>query len=349
MVYSSSFIFAHERTGDGYYFIKRQVLYAVLGLALLGGLTRISYEKIERRSRIFLLGTLLLIACVFIPGVGVKVGGAQRWIRLGLFQVQPAELVKLTFIAWLAARLAQSQRKVQPHNIWELILFPAATVGLLLLQPDFGTTVLLGMMSLGLLYLSGISLKRFAAMVGCFVLAGAGLLVAAPYRLERWMSYLNPWKDPTGKGFQILQSFLGFHNGRFMGVGLGNSREKLFFLPEAHNDFIFSVIGEELGYLGVLCVLGAYAFIIYRGFKASWVLYQQKRDPFGYFLGCGLSLYLGLQAFINLSVSLGLLPTKGMTLPLISYGGSSLLINLIAAGLLLNLSREARSEGRRVV
>jgi cell division protein FtsW len=341
MVYSSSFIFAEERTGDGYTFIKKQLLYAVLGFFGLFLASRVPHQKWYHWAPFAVFTVLGLLLAVMIPGVGSRVGGAQRWINLGLFRFQPAELAKLVGVMFVSRQLVRHQRELQDFR--KGILSPVALLlpmmALLLLQPDFGSVALLVGTTFILMYISGVrALYLFGGAFGALSV-GALLIATSPYRLARVMTFLDPWRDPAGKGFQVIQSMLGLHNGSLLGQGLGNGKEKLFFLPEAHNDFIFSVIGEELGFVGVAGVIVAYVLFIYRGLKISWVALNERQDRFGFYLGCGISLLLGLQAFINMGVGMGLLPTKGLTLPFISYGGSALTLNLTAIGILYSISK----------
>ena len=344
MVYSSSFIFAEERTGDGFTFIKKQLLYAVMGFGGLFFASRIPHQRWYQWAPLAVFTVLAMLVAVMIPGVGSRVGGAQRWINLGLFRFQPAELAKLVGVMFVARQLGRHQREL--HDFRKGIIAPVALLlpmmALLLLQPDFGSVALLVGTSFVLMYLSGVRpLYLFGGAFGAGAL-GALLIATSPYRLARVMTFLDPWRDPAGKGFQVIQSMLGLHNGSLFGQGLGNGKEKLFFLPEAHNDFIFSVIGEELGFVGVAGVIVAYVLFIYRGLKISWIALNERQDRFGFYLGCGISLLLGLQAFINMGVGMGLLPTKGLTLPFISYGGSALTLNLMAIGILYSISKANR-------
>jgi cell division protein FtsW len=344
MVYSSSFIFAEERTGDGFTFIKKQFLYAVMGFGGLFFASRIPHQRWYQWAPLAVFTVLAMLVAVMIPGVGSRVGGAQRWINLGLFRFQPAELAKLVGVMFVARQLVRHQREL--HDFRKGIIAPVALLlpmmALLLLQPDFGSVALLVGTTFVLMYLSGVRpLFLFGGAFGAGAL-GALLIATSPYRLARVMTFLDPWRDPAGKGFQVIQSMLGLHNGSLFGQGLGNGKEKLFFLPEAHNDFIFSVIGEELGFVGVVGVIVAYVLFIYRGLKIAWIALNERQDRFGFYLGCGISLLLGLQAFINMGVGMGLLPTKGLTLPFISYGGSALTLNLMAIGILYSISKANR-------
>lgn len=341
MVYSASFIFAEERTGDGYTFIKKQLLYAVMGMIALWTASRVPHQRWYQWAPAALFTVLGMLVLVMVPGIGARAGGAQRWINLGIFRFQPAELAKIVGVMFVGRQLVRHQREL--YDFRKGVIAPIAllipVMILMLLQPDFGSTALLAGTSFVLMYVAGVRpLFLFGGLFGG-VAAAAVLIVTSPYRLARVMTFLDPWRDPAGKGFQVIQSMLGLHNGSLLGQGLGNGKEKLFFLPEAHNDFIFAVIGEELGFIGVAGVIFAYILFVYRGLKISWNALHQRQDRFGFYLGCGISLLLGLQAFINMGVVMGLLPTKGLTLPFISYGGSALTLNLMAIGILYSISK----------
>jgi cell division protein FtsW len=341
MVYSASFIFAEERTGDGFTFIKKQLLYAVMGMVALWVASRVPHQRWYQWAPAALFTVLTLLVLVMVPGIGARAGGAQRWINLGAFRFQPAELAKIVGVMFVGRQLVRHQREL--YRFQKGVMAPIALLipimVLLLLQPDFGSAALLAGTAFVLMYVAGVRpLFLFGGLFGALAAATA-LIVTSPYRLARVMTFLDPWRDPAGKGFQVIQSMLGLHNGSLLGQGLGNGKEKLFFLPEAHNDFIFAVIGEELGFIGVAGVIFAYILFIYRGLKISWIALDQRQDRFGFYLGSGLSLLLGLQAFINMGVVMGLLPTKGLTLPFISYGGSALTLNLLAIGILYSISK----------
>ncbi len=353
MVYSASFIFSEERTGDGFAFIRKQFIYACMGFGALWVASRIPHQKWYEWAPKAILSVMVMLVLVLIPGLGARVGGAQRWINFGFFRFQPAELAKMIGVAFVARQLVRHQKDLFDFKkgVIAPIIFLIPVMGLLLIQPDFGSTALLAGTTFVLMFIAGVRpLFLFSGLFGGAA-AAALLIVTSPYRMARVMTFIDPWRDPAGKGFQVIQSMLGLHNGSIFGQGLGNGKEKLFFLPEAHNDFIFAVIGEELGFLGVAAVIMAYIFFIYRGLRISWAALHHRQDRFGFYLGCGLTLILGLQAFINMAVVMGLLPTKGLTLPFISYGGSALTLNLFAVGILYSISKanSASDFGNRYV
>lgn len=346
MVYSSSFIYAQERTGDGFSFIKKQLLMAVLGMGSLLLVCRLDYHRWARWAYSLLGFSVLLLILVKIPGIGARVGGAQRWIRLGGINFQPGELAKFAVIIFVASQLDRKRDRLHTLTAGMLshFLIPLPVLLLLLTQPDFGTTVMISVVIFFLLFLAGVP-KRY--LFGGVLMAGAAgvwLAFGTAYRRARLMTYMDPWSDPGGKGFQIIQSLIGLHNGSLWGAGLGNGKEKLFFLPEAHNDFIFAVIGEELGFLGVAAVLIGYLYFVYRGLRIALDSSRKHQDFFGMLLAVGITLALGLQGFVNMAVVMGLLPTKGLTLPFISYGGSALFVDLFAVGILLSVGRGPRVE-----
>ena len=347
MVYSASFIYAQERTGDGFNFIKKQLIFACLGFVAMAAVCRIDYRKWAKWGYPVLGIATGLLVLVMIPGVGSRVLGAQRWIRVGGYGFQPGEFAKFALIFFVARQLHLKRDRLHKFaaGIVAPFIIPLPALLLLLIQPDFGTTVMITIVIFILMFLAGVPKKYLAMALGLAVIAGAYLALGTPYRRQRVMTFIDPWRDPGGKGFQILQSLLGLHHGGLFGVGLGNGKEKLFYLPEAHNDFIFAVIGEELGFVGVACVVAAYLFFLHRGLKIAWECHRKYQDLFGMLLAAGITLALGLQGFVNMAVVLGLVPTKGLTLPFISYGGSALLVDLFAVGVLLSVGRGPQSKG----
>jgi cell division protein FtsW len=341
MVYSSSFIYAQEKTGDGFYFIRKQIIYAGLGCMALFTVCRLDYRRWAKWAYPVLGLAVFLLALVLVPGIGAKVGGARRWIHLGGMNFQPGEFAKFAVIFFVASQLDRKSERIDTVTAGVLSHFivPLPALFLLLFQPDFGTTVMIVLVIFSLMFLAGVPGRYLLITLGTAATAGSWLAIGTAYRRTRIMTFLDPWIDPGGKGFQILQSFVGLHNGRLWGVGLGNGKEKLFYLPEAHNDFIGSVIGEELGFIGIAVVILAYVYFVYRGLKIAWNCQKQNSDHFGLLLASGITLALGYQGFVNIAVVLGLVPTKGLTLPFISYGGSALLVDLFAVGVLLSIAR----------
>jgi cell division protein FtsW len=336
MVYSSSAIMAAEKFNDGFYFLKRQLVYTLIGFALMAATAYFKYENWRKIAVISLLGSIVLLSLVFVPGLGVRVGGAMRWLRLPGLTLQPAELVKLALVLYLAHSLTRKKEKVRSLSKGYLpyMIVLALLLGILLLQPDLGSAMIIAGVALSMLIVAGVRWLYIVPTVLMSLPVLYFLVMQVDYRRRRIMAFLDPWDDPFDTGFQIIQSLVAFGKGGVLGQGLGTGGQKLFYLPEAHTDFIFSVIGEELGLVGVIVVAALFLMVVMRGIRIA----LQCQDPFGRNLAFGLSVLLGLEAFVNLSVCMGLLPTKGLALPFISYGGTSLVASLIAVGILLNIS-----------
>lgn len=336
MVYSVSSLRADELYGDGFFFLKRQAIALLIGLGVMFTAMRIHPATWHRLAYPVLLITVALLVVVLIPGIGTEVGGARRWIRIPGFSIQPGEIVKVAAILYLAHSLSRKEGKMGRFGIGVLphVIVISLLSVLLLLEPDMGTVMTLGAVMFTMLFVGGARLTHLAGMVLAAVPPVALLIYAEPYRLKRILTFIDPWQSPYGDGFQIIQSFLAFGSGGVSGQGLGDSQQKLFFLPEAHTDFILSVIGEELGLIGVSCVIAAYLFIMLRGIRIA----LNCTESFSALLAVGVSVLIGIEAFTNAAVVMGLLPTKGLTLPLISYGGSSLVATLWGCGMLLGIS-----------
>jgi cell division protein FtsW len=340
MISSASMDMAVETMGNGYHYVIRQLMFAVMGsmLALVAVNVPVAWWE---RSGWLLLGIGLLVLVLVLTPLGRTVNGSTRWIPFGLFNVQVSEVAKLCLIAYLAGYVVR--RRDELLNTWPGFLKPLAVLGvasvLLVIQPDFGATVVLVTAAAGMIFLSGVRLSRFVPLIATLVVIGVVLILTQPYRLKRVVSYLDPWKDQFDTGYQLTQSLIAFGRGEWAGVGLGNSIQKLFFLPEAHTDFIFAIIAEEFGLLGSLLVLGLFTVLVVTGFVIA--RRAEKADmPFGACFAYGITLLIGLQAGINMAVSTGLLPTKGLTLPLVSYGGSSLMISCVCIGILARVEME---------
>jgi cell division protein FtsW len=339
MVYSTSAIIAGDRFGDSYYFLKRQAIYGGVGFILMIVMMFIPYRLLQRFAYpIFILSVLFLIA-VLIPGIGHRAGGAMRWLKIGGFTFQPSEFAKLGLIIFLAYFLTKKEEKIRSFSFSFLptLLLSGLVIGLLLKEPDFGAALFLIIMVFLLLFISGARVIYIASAFLLAIPAAYLLLMNAEYRYKRLIGFIRPWEDPSGTSFQIIQSFLSFGSGGFFGLGLGEGRQKLFFLPAPHTDFIFSIIGEELGLVGALGVVVLFFILALRGVQIGISI----PDRFGSYLALGITLMISLQAVINMGVVLGLLPTKGLTLPFVSYGGTSLIANFIGLGILLHLSTHA--------
>lgn len=343
MVFSASGVVAGNRFHDSIFYLKRQLAWLIFGFLLLHVASRLDYTVWQRMALPILCVTVLLLLLVLIPHVGTVVKGARRWLRVGPISIQPAEMVKLVVVLYLAAYLTKKEGRATEFATWFLppLLVIGLLAGLVVLEPDLGTVIVVGLVTLGLLFLGGARLTHLLGLVLMAVPVVGVLVWRSPYRMQRLMTFLDPMKDPTGAGFQVNQSFLAFGSGGLAGVGLGEGKQKLFFLPEAHTDFVLALVGEEVGLLGTACLMLLYALLVLKGFQIA----GRAREPFGRHLALGITLLIGGQALINAGVVTGLLPTKGLTLPLVSYGGSSLMVSLLAIGILLSISRD-RQGGR---
>ena len=340
-LYSASAIYSDHLYGTPWFFMKRQLMFSVLGLGLMTGLSRLDYKMYrEYNWVIFAFTAILLIAVLFSPAVA----GVKRWIRFGSFGLQPAEFAKITVILFLADYLDRKRSKVK--NLRHGIGIPLAFVGSLLvlmgLAPDLGTPSLVLLVSFAILFIGGTRVKHLAATIGVSAVLFVLEMLRMPYRRARLFSFLNPFADATGEGYQLSQSLLAVGSGGVFGNGLGASKIKLLYLPAAHTDFIFSIICEEVGLAGAAVILGLFAAFAARGFRIA----RRAPDLYGTLLAAGLSILITLQAFINVAMAIGLGPTKGLPLPFFSYGGSSLLVTLAAVGILLNVSRHAGGRSR---
>ena len=336
MIYSSSSIMATERFNDGYYFLKKQLVFVLLGLVIMIVMSKIPYRHLRKVAYLGILVSLVLLCVVLIPGFGVKVGGATRWMRIGGFSFQVAEVVKVALVIFLAHFFTKKAEHIR--EFLKVFLVPLiitfTMVGLILLQPDFGTSVVIMVVMLSMFFLAGCRIIYISGVLAAFIPAGIALIMYESYRLKRLLAFLDPWQDPTNSGFQIIQSFISFGSGGTFGVGIGNGMQKLFYLPEPHTDFILSVIAEEGGFIAVTAVIILFIILVIRGFLVS----LHSSDLFGTLLAGGLTVVIAVGVFINMACVMGLLPTKGLALPFLSYGGTSLIISMAIIGILLNIS-----------
>lgn len=342
-VASSSIVIAEQSFGAPFYFAIHQLCHILLGVFLLLVTWHIPIAFWQRQARLLLLLSMFLLIIVFIPGVGRTFNGATRWIFIGPISIQGSEVAKLSMIIYFAYYIARFKSSIQYDFVTFLkpMLLLAITCILLLLEPDFGASVVITTCAMVLLFMGGAPWKWFFGIILLIGMAFCALVVSAPYRLERLTSFLNPWADQFDTGYQLTQALIAFGRGSWAGVGLGSSIQKLFYLPEAHSDFVFAIIAEETGLLGSLIVLLLYALFGYRALKVSMAA-QEREQIFGSLVACGVGLWITMQAFINIGVNSGLLPTKGLTLPLVSAGGSSMLILFVAIGILLRIDYETR-------
>jgi cell division protein FtsW len=339
-VYSSSFIFAIESYGDGLFFFKKQLVFVLIAFAVMIGAIHIPFKYIEKFGWLLWLFAGGMVCATFIPGLGVRVGGAIRWIQLPFgIRFEPGELLKIAF-SLLFASLICRQNNFLANLKWPLLLaLVASPLVLLLKQPDFGSFAIILMVGIGLLFAFGLRWKYIVAGFSVVLPAVYFLVMAVPYRRARVMAFLDPWSDPASRGFQVIQSMLSFHSGGLTGAGIGQGQGKLFFLPEAHTDFTLAVFGEEMGFVGFLVILTLYGFVVLRGVQIA----VKVEEPFKKAMVLGLTLSFALSVFINAGVVMGLLPTKGLTLPFLSYGGSSLVVFCFMFGLILNVENAMES------
>lgn len=350
MVASASISIADRQLGQPFYYLIRQGLYILLGIGMAAVVTRIPLDVWERVSALLLIFGLLLLSFILLPGVAREINGSTRWLSLGIFNLQPSEFMKLFVIVYLAGYLVRRGDEVRT-TVWGflkpmLVLVVAAL--LLLLEPDMGAAAVIFATAFGMMFLGGVRIWQFGVLMSLIAGSVVALTITSPYRMERVTAFLNPWADPFNSGFQLTQSLIAFGRGEWFGVGLGGSVQKLFYLPEAHTDFVFAVLAEELGLFGALMVVLLFAFVAVRAFRIANQARQLNLN-FAAYTAYGIALWLSMQAFINIGVNTGVLPTKGLTLPLMSYGGSSMLVACMAIGLLLRVDIETREAWLRSV
>ncbi|MEM7250448.1 MAG: putative lipid II flippase FtsW [Pseudomonadota bacterium] len=343
MVSSASIGTAERLHGDALYFLWRQTLYILIatGVGVLAASRSLDWW--QKMGPLLLLFGAALLVLVLVESIGREINGARRWIRIGGFSLQPSELIKLVTIVYLAGYLVRRSEEVKSvmRGFLKPVLLLSIIAALLLAEPDYGTVVVLFIAAFGMLFLGGVPLTSYVVWIGIVGLALGLVAWTEPYRIERLIIYLNPWAEPFGSGFQLTQALIAIGRGEWFGVGLGASVQKLFYLPEAHTDFLFAVIGEELGFAGMAIVIALFGAVIWRAFRIA-ANAARMGHAFGAHLAYGLGLLIGLQAFINIGVNLGVLPTKGLALPFMSFGGNNLLVNCIAIGLLIRVHAETR-------
>ncbi|QCI18768.1 cell division protein FtsW [Buchnera aphidicola] len=341
MVISTSIPIGQNLYKDPFFFVKREIFYFILIFLLSFVFLRIPITSWKEYSNIIIIISTILLVIVLL--VGKSVHGSYRWISIGILHIQPAEISKISSFLYISNYLSRKIKEVH-NNFWGF-LKPMSVIAMesifLLAEPDLGTVIVLFLTSLSILFLSGAKIKQFFSIIGLVVLLIIFLILTKPYRINRILSFWNPWKDPFGNGYQLTQSLIALGRGHFLGQGLGNSIQKLNYLPEAHSDFIFSIIGEELGYIGCFLILLTIFIISFRAMHIGQKSLE-KKQLFSGFLACSIGLWFSFQTLINIGAVTGILPTKGLTLPLISYGGSSLIINLIAICILLRIDFESR-------
>jgi len=337
MIYSASSIYAWEKYKDTFFFLKRHLIFLAIGAVLTFLVMSSDYRKLRNYAKPLLIVSFILLVLVMIPGIGREVSGARRWFRFKVVSFQPSELAIMAVIIYVADFIARKGNDLK--FFIKGFLPPIAVLGvfavLILIEPDLGTTVSLGVVVLVMLFVSGIRPMYLLSLFLASLPALYFLIFSVPYRRARIMAFINPWLDPKGSGFQIIQSQIALGSGSFLGLGLGHSKQKLFYLPAAHTDFVFSIIGEELGLLGTIGVIILFMIFIRQGLK----IMKHANDKFGYFLALGLVTMVTFKAVVNIGVSCGVLPTKGLPLPFISYGGSSFIFDMVSVGILMNIAK----------
>ena len=347
MVGSASVSVAEKQVGDPFYFLWRQLMFTGVGVFATMAVVRIPLRLWGTLGLVLMIISVALLLMVFIPGLGRTVNGSARWVSLVGFNMQPSEIVKLFCVMYMAGYLVRHEEAVKQSlgGFIRPLLLLMVLIVLLLMEPDFGSAAVLIVTVVGMLWLGGVPASRFAVLMGLAIALLSILALGSHYRVQRLMTFMNPWEDPFNSGFQLTQALIAFGRGEWFGVGLGASVQKLFYLPEAHTDFLFAVLAEELGLAGVMLVIILFTILVLRALRIGRAAERRDR-PFAAFVAYGIGIWIGLQAFINIGVNMGVLPTKGLTLPFMSYGGSSIVVMCIALGLLLRADYETRRDDR---
>jgi cell division protein FtsW len=340
MIYSSSNIWSLYKFNDSLYYTKHQIIFFLIGLIIIYFLSNTDYKLFQKKSTLILFGCFALLILVLIPGIGQIRNGSRSWFGIGTLGLQPSEISKLGLIIFLAKYLANNEKEVKSFTkgILPILFIIGIFFLLIMLEPDFGTAMVIVITLISMLFISNIKLSFFAVLGVLGLLGIVGLIIIAPYRMERIVSFINPWSDPLGSGFQIIQSLYAIGPGGLFGLGLGNSIQKHFYLPEPQTDFIFSIISEEFGFIGILLISVLFLTIFYNVIKIS----LSSSDLFAKYLSFGLIIGIIIQAVLNISVVIGLVPVTGVTLPFLSYGGSSLLVSMISIGIILNIEKNSK-------
>ena len=338
MIYSASFVWAEYKFDDPFKFARMQGIFLLVGIILMFILSKVDYHIYYKYANVILLGCAIFLILVLIPGIGTVRNGSRSWFGIGGLGIQPSEFAKIGLIIYVAKYLTNNDRIMKSivKGVFPILGIIGFFFVLVMLEPDFGTAMVITVTLVVLIFISGVKISFFVKMGLVGLLGIVGIIIAAPYRVKRIVSFLNPWSDPLGSGYQIIQSLYAIGPGGLLGQGFLKSRQKYFYLPEPQTDFIFSIISEELGFLGIIIVSSIFIFIFYRGISIS----LKSKDLFGKYLSFGLVFGLIIQSILNLMVVVGLIPVTGVTLPFLSYGGSSLLVSLTCVGILLNISRK---------
>ncbi len=342
MVYSASSAISMENYNNVYFYMKKQAIFCFISICIMFVTASFPYKLYKSFAYIILFAAIALLVAVLFPAINIKAGGASRWLNLGGFTFQPAEFAKLALIIFLGYSLSKKEEMIKDFSVGfipHLFIFSIFAC-LIIIQPDFGTIVVLGMITWGMMFIAGVKIIHLLSPAPLLIPLIYFLVVKVEYRLERILSFLNPWEDPYNTGYQITHSLKAFGSGGIFGKGIGLGMQKMHYLPEPHTDFIFSIIGEELGLIGVIIVLSLYLILLLKGISIA----KESKTLFGAVTAAGLTIYIGIQVIINTGVALGLLPTKGLTLPFISYGGTSLVVNMAAMGILMNIGASRNYE-----
>ncbi|MCX5677711.1 MAG: putative lipid II flippase FtsW [Candidatus Omnitrophica bacterium] len=341
MIYSASAIYAYSNMHDSLYYLKRHLIYLAAGIVMMFIAMSVDLKRIKGLSKPMMLVSIMLLVLVLVPHIGKEISGAKRWFKLGPVNFQPSEFAKIAILIYMADFIARKKELVKSfmRGYVPAMLVLGTTVGLILLEPDLGTAVTISVITIMMLYVSGLRVSYIIASLLASLPLMYMLLFRVPFRRKRLMIFLNPWADKRGTGFQIIQSFIALGSGGLLGVGLGQSRQKLFYLPASHTDFIFSIIGEELGFIGTASVVVLFILFVWEGMKVV----MRTSGIFEKMLSFGVVSMIALEAIINIGVTAGALPTKGLPLPFISYGGSGLMFHLVAVGLLLNAAKSCEA------
>lgn len=350
MVGSASMGVADAEYGNPFYFFIRHLIYLLIGLVVGAFTLQIPMQSWQRNSHWLLLVAYILILAVFVPGLGKRINGSMRWIGFGPLTLQPSEVAKLATIVFLAGYLVRRQAEIRSRwsGFIKLMVVTGTVVFLLLLEPDFGASIVVITSVMAMLFLAGAPIGHFLSLSGALVLVGGAIMVAEPYRMKRLLAFTDPWADQYSSGYQLVQSLIAFGRGDWFGVGLGHSVQKLFYLPEAHTDFVFAVLGEEFGLMGVLCLLFAFVALVVSALRIGQRA-EAAGQLFSAYVAYGLAIMIGIQSAINIGVNIGFFPTKGLTLPLVSYGGSSLVTIFIVLAVLLRIEAESGTVQERSI
>ncbi len=338
MIYSASYVWAKYKFDNSFKYVINQGIFSFIGLLILFIISKIDYKVYYKKANFILISCIILLILVLIPGIGVVRNGSRSWFQIGSFGIQPSEFTKLALIIFTSKYLEKSNKFLKDYKkgVFPILFILFFLFGLIMLEPDFGTGMIIIITIIAILYISGVNMKFFIGLGILGIIGIIVLIIIAPYRMDRITSFINPWSDPLGTGFQIIQSLYAIGPGGLFGVGFLNSRQKAFYLPEPQTDFIFSIVAEEFGIIGTFVILFLFAIILIRGIKIA----LREQELFPKYLAFGLTFQLTVQVVMNLSVVIGLIPVTGVTLPFMSYGGSSLLTSLIGIGILLNISKK---------